>query len=94
MRETMTPGRVNARRRGIAIPDCSKPQLMMFQPERVWQYQDQDGVHEMSEHDIIREMYPWWAKQMMKVGLPELISPENCIQDFVVVHWASVTKEE
>lgn len=76
------------------IPESAAPGWPLFQPERVWQYQDQEGEHRITEHEIIQQMYAWWAEGMMRVGKPELISPENCIADFVVVHWAAPPAEE
>jgi len=57
--------------------------------ERVWQYQDLSGVHTITDGEILREFYPLWSDMMKKAGKEKLISEENCIEDFVVVHWAS-----
>lgn len=58
---------------------------------RTWIFQDQDGPHLVTEEEILSTYYPWWAEQMRKVGKAHLISPESCIDDWVVVHWASAT---
>ena len=42
----------------------------------------------MSEDEILKEYYPFWEGQMLKLGRGGKISPEACIEDWVVVHWA------
>jgi hypothetical protein len=46
----------------------------------------------LTENEILERTYPWWAQQMMKAGKTVGITPLNCIEDFVVVHWASPVK--
>lgn len=60
----------------------------------MWIYQDQGGVHTISDEEILASYYPHWQEQMRKVGKEHLISPEACIEDFVVVHWAYKQIEE
>lgn len=50
-----------------------------------------DGVtvyRRVREDDIMKTYFPYWCKQMEKVGKSDLISPELCIQDWITVHWA------
>lgn len=59
-----------------------------------WKYVDPGPNMEpvetiMSEEEILATFFPWWSAQMIKVGKADLISPANCIEDWVVVHWAS-----
>ena len=42
----------------------------------------------MSEEQILQEYWAYWKRRMEEVGRHDLISEENCIQDFVVVNWA------
>jgi len=42
----------------------------------------------LSEAQILAIYFPCWSKQMRKAGKQNLISFENCIKDWVVVHWA------
>jgi hypothetical protein len=42
----------------------------------------------ISEDQILREYFPYWIRQMIRVGRTPLITQENCIDDFCVVHWA------
>ena len=42
----------------------------------------------MTEREILREYYEYWRGQMVRVGKLDDITPENCIQDWVVVNWA------
>ena len=32
--------------------------------------------------------YPYWKRKMREAGKHELISLENCIEDWVIVNWA------
>lgn len=54
----------------------------------------------LSEAQIIKEYYPYWCARMREVGKEHLISHEECIDDWVVLHWAwrgkkndTITKE-
>ena len=54
----------------------------------------------VSEAQIIKEYYPYWCQRMREVGKEHLISREECIDDWVVLHWAwrgkkydTITKE-
>jgi hypothetical protein len=48
------------------------------------------SVVTVTEEQIIKEYYPWWEEQMIKkFGIGHyLITPEKCIEDWVVVNWA------
>lgn len=45
-------------------------------------------VVQVTEEEILSTYFDYWSSQMVKAGKQDLISPENCIDDFVVVHWA------
>jgi hypothetical protein len=59
---------------------------------RHFKYQDQDGEHTFSEAQILADYYPYWQEQVRRVGREHLISPENCIEDWVAVNWAEEIK--
>lgn len=42
----------------------------------------------LSEMEILRDYYPWWSERMREIGREHLISPADCIDDWVVTHWA------
>lgn len=43
----------------------------------------------MSESDIIKQYFPYWERRMREANKPDnLITHENCIQDWVVVNFA------
>lgn len=42
----------------------------------------------VTDNEILERCYPWWARKMMERGHVAGITPLNCIDDFVVVHWA------
>lgn len=41
-----------------------------------------------TENDIIETFFEYWRKRMIENGLADQVSVENCIQDWVTVHWA------
>lgn len=47
-------------------------------------------VVEMTEEEIIKDYWPVWSKKMEQKFGPghELITKENCIEDWVIVNWA------
>ena len=64
---------------------------------RVWRYieprypQAEDwepvGICQ-SEQQILTDFYSYWAHSMKRAGKSHMISRQNCIEDYVVVHWA------
>lgn len=47
------------------------------------------GPRTLSEQQILDYYWNWWSTGMHNVNKPEeLITPENCIDDWVVIHWA------
>lgn len=59
-----------------------------------YRYVDQDGEHEISDVNIIREYFPYWSTQMRRTGKQDEISWRACIEDFCMVHWATPVLEE
>jgi len=62
-------------------------------------YPDDDGndmVETLSEDEIIAQYYPYWSGRMIeKYGQEEFDktwSKKECIEDWVVVHWAWESK--
>jgi len=53
---------------------------------------DNDVVETLSEDEIIAQYYPYWSGRMIeKYGQEEfdkIWSKKECIEDWVVVHWA------
>ena len=66
---------------------------------RRWRYDEQGGteetnvVVELTDSEILDQYYEYWKTQMTKVGKADQISPEACIEDFVVVNWAWEVKD-
>jgi hypothetical protein len=44
--------------------------------------------HVWTEDQVLDLYYPWWSSEMSRIGKSDQISPEACLDDFVVVHWA------
>lgn len=42
----------------------------------------------VTEDEIIDRYWDFWCEAMKKVDKGHLISRENCIEDFCVIHWA------
>lgn len=64
-----------------------------------WQYTEpgDDGkavTKVVTDAEIMATFYPWWCSQMEKVGKAHFISPQTCIEDWVVVHWAWPVEEK
>ena len=59
---------------------------------RIYLYNEQghDKPVEITDDQIMYEYYPYWEEKMIKkFGIGhELITKENCIEDWCVVHWA------
>jgi len=55
---------------------------------KTYRYVDQGGEHDVTRTEILKTYYPWWKKQMRKVDKHDQISPRNCVEDWIVVHWA------
>lgn len=56
-----------------------------------WVEPGDDGepvVRDITDAGILAEYYPYWCNQLRAIGREHLISPEACVEDFVVVHWA------
>jgi len=69
---------------------------MPSHPERVrrnyrlrrFKYQDTSGEYIITEEEIKNEYFNWWSNQMKNVAKEDLISLDNCIIDWIIVHWA------
>lgn len=48
----------------------------------------------IGEEDIIQSYWGYWSEAMLRVGKSPLITSENCIQDFCVIHWATQLPED
>lgn len=48
----------------------------------------------MTENEILERFYPQWVQQMMAAGHTEGITPMACIEDWIVVHWATPATKE
>jgi len=71
---------------------------------RYWSYNEQtekDGVEgnvvlTVSDEDILKEYWPYWYEKMCEKFGKEHVDanycPEDCIDDFVVIHWAWESK--
>lgn len=42
----------------------------------------------ISKDQILEEYWDYWCKQMLKVSRLPMITEENCVTDFCIIHWA------
>lgn len=55
----------------------------------VQEFDDQQGYEcIVSEKEIEESYFPYWKSKMLKVGKEDLISFENCLEDWIIVNWA------
>ena len=63
---------------------------------RYWSYNEQAGsgniVVTVSEDEILNQYWPWWYVKMCEKFGREVVdsdyTKQDCIDDWVVVHWA------
>ena len=53
----------------------------------------QHVVETWSEEQILKSYYTYWATKMIDAGKGNSISKEECIDDWIVVHWAVETDQ-
>ena len=46
----------------------------------------------LSEDDILKEYFQWWSSEMHRIGKDSEVSPQNCIEDWVIVNWAELVE--
>ena len=56
---------------------------------KLYRYSDPgcDDV-ELTEAEIIDRYFEYWSGKMHELGREDLITLENCVTDFCVIHWA------
>ena len=53
----------------------------------------QHVVETWSQEQILKSYYTYWNKKMFESGNADLVSEENCIQDWIVIHHAYETNQ-
>lgn len=68
---------------------------------RYWIYAEPASEHCMepvwtiiSDTAIIAQYWKYWRDKMVSVGLEKLLNEENCVMDWVSVHWATEANPE
>lgn len=66
---------------------------------RTWRFNTMDEhgnpiTNDITDAEILETYGPWWRGAMERAEKHGFISDENCIDDFVVVHWAWEVKGE
>lgn len=60
--------------------------------DRQWRYVEPSEHGEvtvtLSESEIVRKYFDYYAEGMRRVGKADDISEQGCIDDWVTVHWA------
>lgn len=60
----------------------------MDTPNRVFRYQDPDGVYTVTEQEILDTYCLWWTDRMRQLGRAHLVNEKNCVEDWITGHWA------
>ena len=47
-----------------------------------------------SESEILKEYYPFWSKRMKEIGKEDLIDEQNCLDDWIGIHWAWAVEDK
>lgn len=61
---------------------------------RTWTYEDPSGRYTLTDAEILERYWGWWSGQMAERHPGRPLTPEECIQDFVVVNWAWEEKHD
>ena len=48
----------------------------------------------LTKEQVLKFYWQSWKERMENLGRQQYISEENCIDDFIVVNWATVCEEE
>jgi hypothetical protein len=66
---------------------------------RTWRYIEPTSAEDstavvfvVTDEEILAIYWDYWVEQMVAVGKLLMATPENCIEDFVVVNWAEPVK--
>ena len=51
-------------------------------------------IIETTEAEIVAMYFPYWRERMIAAGKTNEATIENCIDDWVVVHWAQIVEPE
>lgn len=50
---------------------------------------DIDRWETLSDQEILDSYWEWWSGKMLEKGPNDSCTIENCITDWVIVHWAA-----
>ncbi len=53
----------------------------------------QHVVETWSEDQIIKSYFKYWCTKMVEAGRGDQVSRQQCIDDWIVVHWANETDQ-
>lgn len=48
----------------------------------------EDLVYTLTEREILNNYFPVWVRLMWRAGKEKLISPKNCLEDWITIHYA------
>jgi len=48
--------------------------------------------HIITDEQILEQYWDYWSDNMKKLGRVNLITKSNCIDDFLIIHWAEEIK--
>lgn len=61
-----------------------------------WDFSEEDGSKKVvnTEEEIREYYFPYWQEKMRQSGKDNLISFENCLEDWCTTHWAREIPEK
>ena len=57
-------------------------------------YQDPNGEYCLTEKEVLDGYYSYWSGKMLEVHKSPMITERNCINDYMIVHWAFSTESK
>lgn len=48
----------------------------------------------LSEETVLEDYFPYWKKKMTEAGKGDLVSEENCLEDWITVNYAKEVNKE
>lgn len=69
--------------RAMNVPP-SEPVYRYVEPDE----DDQPLIITVTRSMILKEYFPYWSKKLTDMGREHLITEDNCVDDFIAVHWA------
>lgn len=54
--------------------------------------EDGDVTEILTREEVLAEYWDYWRERMESVGKFDLITVENCLEDWCMLHWAAIIR--